>query len=41
VILTADAARSRAAERAEDETLRDEWFKLLKDEAGGDPPAGA
>jgi len=40
-ILTADAARCRAAERAEDETLRDEWFKLLKDEAGGDPPTGA
>jgi len=40
-ILTADAARSRAAERVEDETLRDEWFKLLKDEAGGDPPTGA
>jgi hypothetical protein len=33
-ILTADVARSRAAERAEDETLRDEWFKPLKDEAG-------
>jgi len=40
-ILTADVARSRAAERAEDEELRDEWFKLLKDEAGGDPPTGA
>lgn len=29
-ILEADAAADRAAERAEDETLRDAWFELLK-----------
>ena len=32
-ILEADAARARAAERAEDEALRDEWFELLRAEA--------
>ena len=32
-ILEADAARDRAAERAEDEQLRDGWFDLLKSQA--------
>lgn len=32
-ILTADTARARAAERLEDETLRDAWFAHLKEEA--------
>lgn len=29
-ILEADAAAARAAERAEDEALRDSWFAMLK-----------
>ena len=36
-ILIADQARARAAERAEDEALRDEWFALLRSEL---PSAG-
>jgi len=32
-VLTADTARARAAQRAEDETLRDAWFEHLKEEA--------
>jgi hypothetical protein len=39
--LEADAAAGRAADRAEDEALRDEWFALLRadlsDDAGLDP----
>jgi hypothetical protein len=31
-ILNADAAADRAAERAEDEALRDQWFALLRAE---------
>lgn len=31
-ILTADAAIDRAAERAEEEQLRDAWFEVLRDE---------
>jgi hypothetical protein len=34
-ILDADAAADRAAERAEDEQLRDAWFALLREEAHG------
>ena len=33
-ILEADARAARAAERAEDEELRDAWFALLREEAG-------
>ena len=33
-ILDADIARARAAERAEDEDLRDAWFALLREECG-------
>jgi len=33
-ILEADAAVARAAERAEDEELRDRWFEILRNEAG-------
>ncbi|HET9459618.1 MAG TPA: hypothetical protein VFO51_06535, partial [Sphingomicrobium sp.] len=36
-ILEADRAAARAAERAEEEALRDSWFKLLKDEASPPP----
>ena len=37
-ILDADAAAERAAERAEDEQLRDEWFELLKSELESSAP---
>ena len=33
-MLEADAAAGRAAERAEDEDLRDRWFALLRAERG-------
>lgn len=36
-ILQADRAAFRAAERAEDEALRDEWFALLREEAAAEP----
>ena len=36
-ILEADAAAARAAERAEEEQLRDDWFELLKAEAADGP----
>jgi hypothetical protein len=36
-ILEADAARDRAAERAEEEQLRDGWFELLKSHAEQSP----
>jgi hypothetical protein len=36
-ILEADAARYRAAERAEEEALRDEWFALLRSELPSEP----
>ena len=38
-ILEADAERARAAERAEDEQLRDAWFALLREEAESYLPA--
>ena len=40
-ILEADAARDRAAERAEDEQLRDGWFDLLKSQAEQAPECAA
>jgi len=45
-ILEADAARDRDAERAEDEALRDSWFRLLSEESedspvDADPPGEA
>ena len=36
-ILEADAAAARAAERAEEEQLRDAWFEMLKAEAADGP----
>lgn len=39
-ILEADVANARAAERAEEEALRDEWFSLLKQEQGVDAAGG-
>ena len=36
--LEADRTRARAVERVEDEQLRDEWFKLLKEEASACHP---
>lgn len=39
-ILEADIASARAAERAEEESLRDSWFALLKEEQGVDAAGG-
>jgi len=39
-ILEAGIASARAAERAEEEALRDEWFALLKEEQGLDAAGG-
>lgn len=36
-ILDADRATAAAAERAEDDELRDAWFALLREESGADP----
>lgn len=37
-ILEADVANARAAERAEEESLRDSWFALLRQESVSSPP---
>jgi len=44
-LLEADSKRTRDSERAEEEALRDSWFRLLRaeeiDAAGGSPDSAA